>query len=276
MTKEGTRYGLVESVSGREVITHELPGPQLQVSQTGEPQAIKLAEAKDFRKLDTPLPLDEAKLLLPLPMVSKIMCVGQNYALHVKELDHQIPAEPVIFSKPPTSLLSHGGEIICPKISERVDHEGELAIVIGRKCRNLDKDDDPRAYILGYTCLNDVTCRDLQPKDVQWTRSKGFDTFCPVGPVIQTELDPWAGVGIQTRVNGELRQDGNTRDLLFKLDVIMRYISRFCTLMPGDIIATGTPAGVGPIKPGDVVEVTVEGIGTLRNPVGDELPWVPA
>jgi len=148
-----------------------------------------------------------------------------------------------------------------------VDHEGELGVVIGKLCRNLREDADVRPYIRGYTCVNDVTARDLQKKDGQWTRAKGFDTFCPVGPVISDEVDPWAGLGVETRVNGEVRQRGNTREFIFSLDAIIRYVSRVMTLFPGDLIATGTPAGVGPLKAGDVVEVTVEGVGTLRNPV---------
>ncbi|HXZ28097.1 MAG TPA: fumarylacetoacetate hydrolase family protein, partial [Terriglobales bacterium] len=154
-----------------------------------------------------------------------------------------------------------------PRVSERVDHEGELGVVLGKLCRNLRDHDDVRAYIRGYTCVNDVTARDLQNKDGQWTRAKGFDTFCPVGPVISDEVDPWAGLGVETRVNGEVRQRGNTREFIFSLDAIIRYVSRVMTLFPGDLIATGTPAGVGPLQAGDMVEVTVEGVGTLRNPV---------
>jgi 2-keto-4-pentenoate hydratase/2-oxohepta-3-ene-1,7-dioic acid hydratase in catechol pathway len=150
-----------------------------------------------------------------------------------------------------------------------VDHEGELGVVIGRKCRNLRDDEDVRNYILGYTCVNDVTARDLQNKDGQWTRAKGFDTFCPVGPVISDELDPWAGMAVETRVNGNIRQQGNTRDFIFALDVVIRHIAQVMTLLPGDLIATGTPSGVGPLLAGDVVEVTVQGIGTLRNPIAD-------
>jgi 2-keto-4-pentenoate hydratase/2-oxohepta-3-ene-1,7-dioic acid hydratase in catechol pathway len=150
-----------------------------------------------------------------------------------------------------------------------VDHEGELGVVIGKRCRNLQPDEDIRPYILGYTCINDVTARDLQNKDGQWSRAKGFDTFCPVGPLVTDELDPWAGVGVETRVNGELRQQGNTRDFIFPLDVVIRHIAQVMTLFPGDLIATGTPKGVGPLNAGDVVEVSVQGIGTLRNSVSD-------
>jgi 2-keto-4-pentenoate hydratase/2-oxohepta-3-ene-1,7-dioic acid hydratase in catechol pathway len=148
-----------------------------------------------------------------------------------------------------------------------VDHEGELGVIIAKTCRKLSESDDVRPYILGYTCVNDVTARDLQEKDKQWTRAKGFDTFCPVGPLVTQGLDPWAGVTVETRVNGNSRQQGNTRDFIFALDVVVRYISQVMTLFPGDLIATGTPKGVGPVVAGDVVEVTVGGVGTLRNPV---------
>jgi 2-keto-4-pentenoate hydratase/2-oxohepta-3-ene-1,7-dioic acid hydratase in catechol pathway len=154
-------------------------------------------------------------------------------------------------------------------LSQRVDHEGELAVVIGKRCYRIGEGEDVKSYIAGYTCLNDVTTRDLQNKDGQWTRAKGFDTFCPIGPVVADGLDPWKGVRVQTRVNGELRQDGTTADFLFPLDVIMRFITNVMTLEPGDVIATGTPAGVRPLQKGDVVEVTVEGVGTLSNPVVD-------
>jgi 2-keto-4-pentenoate hydratase/2-oxohepta-3-ene-1,7-dioic acid hydratase in catechol pathway len=152
-------------------------------------------------------------------------------------------------------------------MSNRVDYEGELGVVIGKACRNLKPDEDVRPYILGYTCVNDVTARDLQKKDVQFTRGKGFDTFCPVGPAVTDEIDPWAGIAVQTRVNGELKQDGNTRDFIFPLDVVIRFISQVMTLLPGDLIATGTPSGVGPLQAGDLVEVSVAGIGILGNTV---------
>jgi len=267
-TEEGSRYGLVENVAGRDTITRNMEGPQLQVSATGVPECIVLREPGE--PLAAPLPLDEAKVLIPLPLLSKILCVGKNYAAHVKEFGGEVPSEPLIFSKPPSSLLAHGGKILRPRISQRVDYEGELCVIIGRTCHRLGAEESAKPFILGYTCLNDVTARDLQRKDNQWTRAKGFDTFCPLGPVIQTELDPWVGVRVQSRVNGELRQDASTADLIYSLDVVVRHISQFCTLLPGDVIATGTPEGVGALQAGDVVEVTIEGIGTLRNPVGDE------
>jgi 2-keto-4-pentenoate hydratase/2-oxohepta-3-ene-1,7-dioic acid hydratase in catechol pathway len=211
----------------------------------------------------------EASLLPPVEP-SKIICVGRNYREHAAELGHDVPQEPLIFFKPPSSLLSPGETIRRPKVSERTDYEGELGVVIAKRCHKLTKSDDVRPYILGYTCVDDFTARDLQNKDGQWTRAKGFDTFCPVGPVVTDELDPWAGIQVETRVNDEVRQSGNTRDFIFALDVIIRYISQVMTLQPGDLIATGTPKGVGPVVAGDVVGVSIAGIGQLRNPVADE------
>ncbi len=181
-----------------------------------------------------------------------------------------MPAEPLLFFKPNSALLAPGGVVRRPKISQRVDYEGELGVVIGKTCYQPPADQDVREFILGYTCVNDVTARDLQKKDDQWSRAKGFDTFCPVGPVVVDGLDPWAGVGVETRVNGAVRQSGNTRDFIFPLDVIIRHIAQAMTLFPGDLIATGTPEGVGPVVAGDVIEVSVEGVGVLRNSVVDE------
>jgi 2-keto-4-pentenoate hydratase/2-oxohepta-3-ene-1,7-dioic acid hydratase in catechol pathway len=267
---EGSRFGLVETIDGRDCIVSELGSPQMQVSSAGVPELIVLPELGSGKKLDEPFPLERAKLLTPFPIVSKIMCVGRNYAAHVRELNHEMPSEPLVFSKPPSSLLAPGGEIVRPAISQRVDHEGELGVIIGRRCHGLKEGESAKDYILGYTVVNDVTARDLQNKDGQWTRSKGFDTFCPFGPIVATELDPSSGIKVQTRVNGQVRQDGNTRDMMFSIDRIVQHISQFCTLLPGDLIATGTPEGVGPLQAGDVVEVFVEGIGTLRNPVVNE------
>ena len=215
----------------------------------------------------TPIRLSEAALLAPVEP-SKIVCIGRNYREHAAELGNEVPKEPLIFLKPPSSLLDPGGKIILPPSSSRVDHEGELGVVIGKTCHNLKQNEDVRPYILGYTCVNDVTARDLQKKDLQFTRGKGFDTFCPVGPIVTDEIDPWAGIAVQTRVNGELRQNGNTRDFIFSLDVIIRFIAQVMTLVPGDLIATGTPSGVGPLQADDSVEVTIPGIGTLKNSVG--------
>ena len=252
----GTRYGLIEDVSGNGIITRTL---------TQAPQSF--SEFERGEKSD--LQLSAVRLLAPAEP-GKIVCIGRNYREHAKELDHPIPTEPLIFLKPPSSLIGPDDEIRRPaELSQRVDYEGELAVVIGKRCYCLPESVDVRPYIVGYTCLNDVTARDLQNKDGQWTRAKGFDTFCPVGPVVAEGLDPWKGVRVQSRVNGELRQNGTTADFLFPLDVLIRFISQVMTLEPGDVIATGTPAGVGPVKAGDVVEVTVEGVGTLRNPVVD-------
>jgi 2-keto-4-pentenoate hydratase/2-oxohepta-3-ene-1,7-dioic acid hydratase in catechol pathway len=231
------------------------------------------------------IPLAQASLLPPVEP-SKIVCIGRNYREHAAELGHDVPLEPLIFLKPPSSLLPPGATILRPKVSERTDYEGELGVVIARRCRQLTEGDDVRPYILGYTCVNDFTARDLQNKDGQWTRAKGFDTFCPVGPVVTdgknddgknddgidadgSNIDPWAGVSVETRVNGEVKQSGNTRDFIFPLDVIIRYISQIMTLEPGDLISTGTPKGVGPVVAGDVIEVSIPGIGVLRNAVAD-------
>lgn len=249
----GGCYGLIETVGGREVIT------PIRDPFAAEPARTNLG----------PLPLAEAKLLAPVAP-SKIVCVGRNYREHARELGNEVPAEPLIFLKPPSSLLGPGGRIRRPRVSQRVDHEGELGVVIAKECRHLGEQEDVRRYIRGYTSVNDVTARDLQDRDGQWTRAKGFDTFCPVGPVVSDELDPWAGVEVETRVNGQVRQHGNTRDFIFPLEVIVRYISRVMTLHPGDLIATGTPAGVGPLQAGDSVAVSVTGVGTLVNAVENE------
>jgi len=267
---DGSRFGLVETRDGHDFIVSELGSPQMQVSSTGVPELIVLPEIGSGKKIDEPFPLERATLLTPFPIVSKIMCVGRNYAAHVRELNHEMPTEPLIFSKPPSSLLAPGGEIVRPAISERVDYEGELGVIIGRRCHQMKEGESAKDYILGYTVVNDVTARDLQVKDGQWTRSKGFDTFCPFGPIVTTELDLAKGISVQTRVNGQVKQDGNTRDMMFSIDRIVQHISQFCTLLPGDLIATGTPEGVGPLQNGDVVTVTVEGIGTLVNLVINE------
>jgi 2-keto-4-pentenoate hydratase/2-oxohepta-3-ene-1,7-dioic acid hydratase in catechol pathway len=267
---EGSRFGLVETRDGQDFIISELGTPQMQVSGAGVPEQIVLPEIGSGKTIAEPFPLERAKLLTPFPIVSKILCVGRNYAAHVREMNNEIPKEPLIFAKPPSSLLAPGGQIVRPKLSKRVDYEGELGIVIGRRCHKMKESESAKDYILGYTVVNDVTARDLQKNDNKWTLCKGFDTFCPFGPVVNTEVDPAGGIQVQTRVNGQLRQDGNTRDMLYSMDRILQYISQFMTLLPGDLIATGTPEGVGSLVSGDVVEVTIEGIGTLRNPVVDE------
>jgi len=253
-------YGLVESVAGREAITRKLLSPPEDAAGDMEDLATK--------RMDH-ISLADANLLAPV-RPSKIVCVGRNYREHASELGHEIPTEPLIFLKPPSALLAPGQNIRRPRIAERTDYEGELGVVIARRCYKLGPEEDVRSCVLGYTALNDFTARDLQNKDAQWTRAKGFDTFCPVGPLVTTEIDPWAGIMVETRVNGELRQQGNTREFIFPLEVIIRYISQVMTLLPGDLIATGTPKGVSPVVAGDIIEVTVEGVGTLRNPVVDE------
>ena len=209
--------------------------------------------------------LSDAELLAPVAP-SKIVAVGRNYAEHAKELGNEAPSEPIIFLKPPSAVLNPGGTIIRPPQSQRVDFEGELAIVIGKTARNVRRD-DWRSVVLGFTCANDVTARDLQKKDVQFTRGKSFDTFCPLGPCIETDLDP-AALSLRTRVNGDTKQDGNTRDMVLDCGFIIEFISSVMTLLPGDVILTGTPAGVGPLVSGDRVEVEIEGIGVLGNVVG--------
>jgi 2-keto-4-pentenoate hydratase/2-oxohepta-3-ene-1,7-dioic acid hydratase in catechol pathway len=253
------QYGLVETVAGRDVITRLLAPPE---TASGDMDDLP-------SKRTDQLPLEEAVLLAPV-RPSKIVCVGRNYREHAAELGHDVPSEPLIFLKPPSSLLAPGANIVRPRISQRVDYEGELGVIIAKSCRHLGPDDDVRPYILGYTAVNDVTARDLQEKDGQWTRAKGFDTFCAVGPVVDSGLDPWAGVEVETRVNGQVRQQATTRDFIFRLDVVVRHIAQVMTLLPGDLIATGTPKGVGPLVAGDRVEVMVEGVGTLGNPVVDE------
>ena len=208
--------------------------------------------------------LADAALLAPVTP-SKIVAVGRNYAEHAKELGNEAPSEPIIFLKPPTALLDPNGTIVRPPQSQRVDFEGELAIIIGKSARNIQRD-DWRSVVLGFTCANDVTARDLQKKDVQFTRGKSFDTFLPLGPCIETGLDP-AALSLRTRVNGQTKQDGNTRDMVFDCGTIIEFITAVMTLNPGDVILTGTPSGVGPLNAGDRVEVEIEGIGVLRNSV---------
>ena len=209
--------------------------------------------------------LANVKLLAPV-VPSKIVCVGRNYAAHAAELGNDVPKEPLIFLKPPSSIIGPGDAIVLPKYSNRVEHEGELGLVVGRRASHLSDRDNALSYLCGYTCVNDVTARDLQKADVQFTRAKGFDTFCPVGPHIEADLIP-ADVPVECRVNGAVRQAGRTSLMIFSVEFIVRWISRMMTLEPGDLIATGTPAGVGPLVAGDTTEVTVEGIGVLSNPV---------
>jgi len=213
-------------------------------------------------------PLAEVRLLAPV-LPSKVVAVGKNYAEHVKEMGGNSREEPVLFLKPSTSVTGPGDRIAYPvKLTDRVDYEGELAVVIGRLCRDVPKE-RAEEVIFGYTCANDVTARDLQARDGQWTRAKGFDTFCPLGPWMETGTDP-TDLGITTAVNGEVRQHARTSELLWDVPALIEYVSSVMTLLPGDVLLTGTPDGVGPLDAGDQVEVSIEGIGTLSNRVVDE------
>jgi len=227
----------------------------------------RLKEEQPFGSLATTgraFPMDDVEILCPVSP-GKIVGVGRNYLAHAHELGNEVPREPLLFLKPPSSVIGPGDEVFLPSISKQVDYEGELAIVVGTNCRDIDQD-DWRDYVLGFTCANDVTARDLQKKDGQFTRAKGFDTFCPLGPCIETELDP-SDLGIRTRRNGEVVQEGRTSLMIVPVGGLLAFISTIMTLDPGDVILTGTPAGVGPLSDGDEVEVEIEGIGTLLSPV---------
>ncbi len=250
----GAQYGEVRERDGQPWIERLLPPPE------EDPWTQLVTSGFE------PIPLSQATLLAPV-VPSKIVCIGRNYREHASELGNAVPKEPLLFLKPPSAILAPGGTIRIPQQSSRVDFEGELGVVIGKRCSRIGPDEDVRPYIRGYTVVNDVTARDLQKSDGQWSRAKGFDTFCPVGPWVTDEVDPESGISVQTRLNGELRQDGNTRDLIFPIAELLRYISAAMTLLPGDLIPTGTPAGVSPMRAGDRVEVTIEGIGTLGNDV---------
>lgn len=218
----------------------------------------------EYRRLEAGMPIERVRLLAPV-MPGKIIAVGRNYAEHAKERGVDVPEIPLTFLKPPTSAIGPGETILLPPQSQRVDHEAELAVVIGKPGRWIQPE-DAMGHILGYTIANDVTARDLQQKDGQWTRGKGFDTFCPLGPWIETDLDP-TDLQITCRVNGELRQMGSTREMVFSIQQLIAFISSVMTLLPGDVILTGTPSGISPLAAGDTVEVEIEGIGTLSNPV---------
>lgn len=219
---------------------------------------------EEYRRLELEHPLDSVRLLPPI-IPGKIVCVGRNYEDHVREMNNKVPEIPILFLKPPSALIGLGDPILLPPQSSQVDHEAELAVVIGKIARWV-KPEEAGEYILGYTIANDVTARDLQRKDGQWTRAKGFDSFCPLGPWIETEFDP-SDAMITCHVNDEMRQMASTKDLIFTVPQLVGFISSVMTLLPGDLILTGTPAGVGPILPGDSVSVNINGIGTLRNPV---------
>ena len=214
------------------------------------------------------VPLGEVALLAPVIPRSKVIGIARNYRDHAAELGNEVPAEPMMFLKPNTSVIGPGDAIVRPAQSERTDYEGELAAVIGRVAKNVSVE-DALDYVFGYTIGNDVTARDLQKTDGQWARAKGFDTFCPLGPAIETEFTPSGDVRIVTRVNGEVRQDGTLGAMVHSVAEFISYASHAFTLLPGDVILAGTPAGVGPFVAGDIVEVEITGLGTLRNPVRD-------
>jgi 2-keto-4-pentenoate hydratase/2-oxohepta-3-ene-1,7-dioic acid hydratase in catechol pathway len=249
-------------------------GPAFGVLQVGPAEDgasglyVRLIDGHPFSGIDLTdqaAPLEAVQLLAPI-IPSKILCVGKNYADHAKEMGGDVPDEPLIFSKPATAVVGPRSPIRLPALSREVHHEAELAVVIGRLTRKVDVA-DALDHVLGYTCANDVTARDLQRRDGQWVRAKGFDTFCPLGPWIETELDPAAGLDITCRVNGEVRQSGSTSDLVFGVAELVAHVAAFMTLLPGDVLLTGTPAGVGPLVAGDEVEVEIAGLGTLANPV---------
>jgi 2-keto-4-pentenoate hydratase/2-oxohepta-3-ene-1,7-dioic acid hydratase in catechol pathway len=229
---------------------------------------VVLAGDPMFAGFDTTgerVPIADVALLAPVIPRSKVVCVGRNYRDHAAELGNDVPAAPMLFFKPNTSVIGPGDAIVLPPQSERVDFEGELAAVIGRIAKNVPAE---RAldYVFGYTIGNDVTARDLQRSDGQWARAKGFDTFCPLGPAIETDFDPTGDAVVTTRVNGDVRQQGPISDMIFSLADVIAYASAAFTLLPGDVILTGTPAGVGPFTAGDTVEVEISGLGILRNP----------
>ncbi len=256
-TEGGPQYGAVE-------LRH---GELWMVGEMGSPADSDRAGrgSSGFQ----PVPISNLKLLAPITP-SKIVCIGRNYREHAAELGNEVPKEPLMFLKPPSAIIGPGAAISIPVISKRVDYEGELGVVIARTCRKLSEKDDVRPYIQGYVAVNDVTARDLQRSDGQWSRAKGFDTFCPVGPFVSNEIDPNSGLTVTTRLNGVVKQHGSTRDLIFDIATLLRSISAVMTLYPGDLIATGTPAGVGPMQAGDEVAVEIEGLGILNNPVAAE------
>lgn len=248
-TGEDPRYGIVEGEPGAEQI-NVVGGDPLYSALT--PTGAKV-------------PLDEVRLLAPVIPRSKVVGIGKNYADHAAEMGGEVPEAPLVFLKPNTSVIGPDDPIVLPSFSEEVHYEGELAVVIGRICKDVPRE-RVKDVIVGYTCANDVTARDAQRTDGQWARAKGFDSSCPLGPWLETELDV-ANLRLRTRLDGLTVQDGNTADLVFDVPELVSYVSRAFTLLPGDVILTGTPAGVGPIQPGQRVEVEIEGIGTLGNQV---------
>ena len=245
-----SRYGIIE---GDEI--HAITGTPF--SRNSGRSVYKL-EGSRWR-------LDEVRFLTP-SLPTKVVCIGLNYRSHVQEAGLDIPSQPLIFLKPPSAVINHEGNILLPEGQVRVEYEGELGIVIGKKGKNISEA-DIHQVVLGYTCFNDLSERIAQQADGQWTRGKGYDTFAPVGPWVETDLDP-GNLKIETRLNGLVKQSGHTSDLIFSVAKIVSFISKVMTLLPGDIIATGTPSGVGPMKNGDIVEVRIENIGSLKNYVG--------
>jgi 2-keto-4-pentenoate hydratase/2-oxohepta-3-ene-1,7-dioic acid hydratase in catechol pathway len=256
-----THYGTVEDRDGQPWIVDLARAPE-------EDLRFRLEHGRPDSWIANfaPMPLSATQLLPPVTP-SKIVCVGRNYRDHAREMGNEIPTEPLLFLKPPSALLAPGGVIKLPSLARRIDYEGELVLVIGRSTRNLDPAGDWRRAIRGYTLANDISARVLQAGDGQWTRAKGFDTFCPIGPIVSDELDLDAGLTIETHLNGKLRQRSSTLDLIFPVPALLVAISAVMTLEPGDIILTGTPAGVGPLAPGDRVEVSIPELGVLANTV---------
>lgn len=249
--------------------TAEDSNPQLGWTLDDRAGPVSGSMLGEFRREELELPLEEV-LLDPPVQPGKIVCIGRNYAAHAREHGAEVPDVPMMFLKPPSALLAPNGTIRLPPQSQQVEHEAELAIVIGRRGRWIPPE-EALGYVFGYTIANDVTARDLQNRDVQWTRAKAFDTFCPVGPWVETEFDPSDAL-ITCHVNGESRQLASTRDMVFSVSKLLAFASSVMTLEPGDLLLTGTPAGVGPLVDGDTVEVSIEGLGTLRNTVAAEPP----
>ena len=239
--------------------------PRYGILEGEKVQEISAAPWTEWSGTGRSFPRTSVRLLAPVEP-RKIVCVGRNYSAHAAELGNDVPKEPLIFLKPPTSIVGPSDAIVLPSYSRRVEHEGELGLVMGRKCAHLNDHENPLDYVLGYTCVNDVTARDLQKADVQFTRAKSFDTFCPTGPYIESELHP-GDLLVEALVNGEVRQSGRTSLMVFPPPFLVRWISRMMTLEPGDLIATGTPSGVGPLVERDVVDIRIGGIGVLSNPV---------
>jgi len=245
---------IVRFTAGKKVGYGILSGESIQVIEGKPYSRVKLTE--DYYQLS------EVRLLSPC-QPSKVVCLGLNYLSHAKETNAPLPKVPLLFLKPSTAVIGPEDNIVYPDMSKRVDYEGELAIIIKERARGVSAE-EALGYVLGYTCFNDVTARDLQASDGQWTRAKGFDTFAAIGPCIETELDP-GSAGLETYLNGEMKQKGNTNDLIYSVPEVISFISRVMTLTAGDVIATGTPSGIGPMQPGDTVEIRIESIGTLRN-----------